>query len=140
MGCTMLSRLVIVIGGLSVGFLFRHWSLPEVADHTTLFSQLHSTCRGLSAGHSKYPLTTHGAAAPNPAELRQLDPDCFPLNPQGDFSPPVPQGRRGEMFGAPCFREPIENAAIHNRWKYQPNGRTIAHRFCGRGKQINLFR
>ena len=44
-------------------------------------------------------IRSHGAAAPNPAELRQLDPVCFPLNPQGDFSPPVPQGRRGEVEG-----------------------------------------
>lgn len=34
----MLSRVLIVIGGLSVGFLFRNWSLPEAADRTTLFS------------------------------------------------------------------------------------------------------
>jgi hypothetical protein len=31
----MLSSVFIVIGGLSVGFLFRNWSLPEVADRTT---------------------------------------------------------------------------------------------------------
>jgi hypothetical protein len=37
MGCTMLSSVLIVIGGLSVGFLFRNWSLPEVADRTTPF-------------------------------------------------------------------------------------------------------
>jgi hypothetical protein len=33
----MLSSVLIVIGGLSVGFLFRNWSLPEVADRTTPF-------------------------------------------------------------------------------------------------------
>lgn len=43
------------------------------------------------------------AAAPNPAELWQLDPIDFPLNPQGDFSPPVPQGRRGEIVSRPRF-------------------------------------
>lgn len=47
-------------------------------------------------------LAKNGAAAPNPAELRQLDPIHFPLNPQGDFSPPVPQGRRGRSFGPEC--------------------------------------
>ncbi len=47
------------------------------------------------------PGTKDGAAAPNPAELRQLDPVGFPLNPQGDFSPPVPQGRRGEAAEEP---------------------------------------
>jgi hypothetical protein len=31
----MLSSVLIVIGGISVGFLFRNWSLPEVADRTT---------------------------------------------------------------------------------------------------------
>jgi transposase len=40
--------------------------------------------------------TNHGAAAPNPAELRQLDPCCPPpKSPKGDFSPPVPQGSGG---------------------------------------------
>jgi hypothetical protein len=33
----MLSSVLIVIGGLSVGFLFCNWSLPEVADRTTPF-------------------------------------------------------------------------------------------------------
>ena len=42
------------------------------------------------------PGARHGAAAPNPAELRQLDPTSLPLNPQGDFSPPVPQGSGGK--------------------------------------------
>jgi transposase len=45
----------------------------------------------------------HGAAAPNPAELRQLDPVSFPLNPQGDFSPPVPQGSGGKRLKKPLL-------------------------------------
>jgi len=46
--------------------------------------------------------TDHGAAAPNPAELRQLDPVYFPLNPQGNFSPPVPQGSGGRRLKSPA--------------------------------------
>jgi hypothetical protein len=39
----------------------------------------------------------HGAAAPNPAELRQLDPISYaPKSPKGDFSPPVPRGGGGK--------------------------------------------
>jgi hypothetical protein len=46
--------------------------------------------------------TNHGAAAPNPAELRQLDPLCFPpKSPKGDFSPPVPQGSGGRPLKSP---------------------------------------
>ena len=34
-------------------------------------------------------------AAPDPAKLSQLDRRSLPLNPPGDFSPPVPQGSGG---------------------------------------------
>ena len=37
----------------------------------------------------------------NPAELKQLDPAWFPLNPPGDFAPPVPPGSGGMFFLTP---------------------------------------
>jgi len=40
-------------------------------------------------------ITHDGAAAPDPAELGQLDPPAPPKSPKGDFSPPVPQGSGG---------------------------------------------
>jgi hypothetical protein len=41
--------------------------------------------------------TKHGAAAPNPAELRQLDPISYPLNPPRGTSPlPSPRGGGGK--------------------------------------------
>lgn len=44
----------------------------------------------------------HGAAAPDPAELRQLDPVYLPpKSPKGDFSPPVPQGSGGKSLKKP---------------------------------------
>ena len=54
----------------------------------------------MSADGSLTPLFphVHGAAAPHPAKLSQLDRRIFPLNPPGDFSPPVPQGRGGLLL------------------------------------------
>ena len=46
-------------------------------------------------------LPVHGAAAPNPAKLSQLDRIEFPLNPPGDFTPPVPQGSGGFFLSNP---------------------------------------
>jgi hypothetical protein len=43
-----------------------------------------------------------GAAAPHPAKLSQLDRLGLPLNPPGDFSPPVPPGERGVRGGRAC--------------------------------------
>ena len=44
----------------------------------------------------------HGAAAPNPAELRQLDPVVSPLNPPRGTSPlPSPKGSGGRRLKAP---------------------------------------
>ena len=64
----------------------------------------------------------HGAAAPNPAELSQLDRFLpTPKSPQGDFSPPVPQGSvatsdpedlaRRDQFSIPVFQPPPDSRA-----------------------------
>jgi hypothetical protein len=46
--------------------------------------------------------TTHGAAAPDPAELRQLDPNSSPLNPPRGTSPlPSPRGGGGRRLKKP---------------------------------------
>jgi len=44
-----------------------------------------------------------GAAAPNPAELRQLDPVCSPLNPLWGLLPSRPPGEWGETPKESCL-------------------------------------
>jgi hypothetical protein len=67
------------------------------------------------------PGTNNGAAAPNPAELRQLDPICFPLNPQGDFSPPVPQGSGGRRLKSPVSCRILKTRAIFDNKQTKQN-------------------